>query len=201
VSVHTIREDRERAVQALAQEYPKAFFIIARQRRPLKHGIEKDIEAELANHSDHPLLDFDIVDAVAWYRSHVSYEKACSVAGVNRIDLHGKPVSKITPSEAREAEAKAAEALSEIAETRRRRTGNGLPAFIAPTPAPPRISAIAVNGALSTSELFVELDKQLGLVRTVLADDPEDALRKQLARSALVLMADELRTIIARLDQ
>jgi sRNA-binding protein len=200
MSVSSIREDRERAIQVLAQEYPKAFFIIARQRKPLKHGIERDIEAELAKDNDSPLLDFDITDAVAWYRSHVSYAKACSVAGVNRIDLAGKAVSKVTPSEAREAEAEAAEAFSEIAE-RRRTAGNGVSAFVAPSRPPPKVSAIQVNAALSTGELFVELEKQLGLVRTVLADDPDDSLRKQLARSALVLMADEIRTVIARLDQ
>jgi sRNA-binding protein len=200
MSVYTTREERDRAVRILAQEFPKTFFTIARQRKPLKHGTEKDIEAALAEDNDHPLLDVDIPDAVAWYRSHVSYAKACSVAGVSRIDLAGEPVSKVTASEAREAEAEAAEAFSEI-EARRRAAGNGLPAFVAPSPAPPKVSAIQVNATLSTDELLVELEKQVELVRTVLAADPDDLLRKQLARSALVLMADEVRTIIARLDQ
>jgi hypothetical protein len=55
--------------------------------------------------------------------------------------------------------------------------------------------------ALDNTGLFAELEKQLSLVRTVLGADPDDLLRKQLARSALQLMVDELTTVIARLDQ
>jgi sRNA-binding protein len=197
--VYTTREERDRAVEILAQEFPRAFFANPRQRKPLKAGIENDIAAELAKDTDHPLLDFDIVDTLKWYTSHVSYWKACSVAGVSRIDLAGKAVSKITVSEARAAEAEAADIFAEI--EHRKTVGNGASTFVAPSPAPPKVSAIQVNASLSSDELLGELEKQIELVRTVLAADPDDALRKQLARSALVLMSDEIRTVIARLDQ
>jgi hypothetical protein len=199
MAAYSLREDRDRAIQALAQEYPKTFFIIGERRKPLKHGIEKDIEAELARDNDHPLLDFDITDALAWYRSHIGYQKSCSAAGVNRIDLQGKSVSKVTASEAREAEAEAADAIARMAA--RRKAGNGLPPSVLP-PAPfvTKGWALPVNGALSSMELLGEIDKQMGLVRTILGDAPDDPLRRELARPALRLMSDELATVIARLD-
>jgi sRNA-binding protein len=196
--VHSLREDRDRAIQALAQEYPKKFFIIGERRKPLKHSIEKDIEAELVKDNDHPLLDFDIADALAWYCSHIGYQKSCSVAGVNRIDLQGRPVSKVTPSEAREAEAEAADGIARMVE---RRKANGLPSQLVAAPRPAaKPAAIAVNTKLDNAELFTELEKQLALVRSVLGTDADDLLRQQLARSALKLMADEISTVIARLD-
>jgi hypothetical protein len=196
---YSLREDRDRAIQALAQEYPKTFFTVGERRKPLKHGIEKDIEAELAKDNDHPLLDCDIADAVAWYRSHVGYQKSCSVAGVSRIDLQGRPVSKVTPSEARDAEAEAAEIFAQMA---RRKTGNGLPPSMLPptTRVVAKARALPVNSALSSLELLTEIDKQSALVRIILGDAPEDPLRRELARQALRLMTDELSTIVARLD-
>ena len=201
MSVYSLRHDRDRAIQALAAEYPKTFFTDGPRRKPLKRGIEKDIEAELAKDNDHPLLDHDITDAINFYCSHVGYHKACSVAGVSRVDLQGKPVSKVTASEALEAEAEAAEIFAQMAE--RRKAGNGLPPSVLPptTRVVAKGSTISVNTALDNTELFAELEKQLGIVRTVLGADPDDLLRKQLARSALQLMADELQTVIARLDQ
>ena len=200
MAVYSLREDRDRAIQALAEEYPKTFFIIGERRKPLKHGIEKDIEAELAKDNDHPLLDFDIADALAWYRSHIGYQKSCSVAGVNRVDLHGKPASKVTSTEAHEAEAEAAEGIARM--VARRRAGNGLPPSVLPptTPFVAKARALPVNGALSSLELLAEIDKQMELVRTILGDAPDDPLRRELARPALQLMADELTTVIARLD-
>jgi sRNA-binding protein len=198
--VHTIREDRDRCIQALAGAYPRTFFIVGERRKPLKIGIARDIEADLAKDNDHVLLDYDVVDAIAFYENHIGTLKN-TTTGANRLDLHGKAAGKVTLTEAREAAAVAEEAIARMNARRQEQpTGNGLPAFVAQPPAPPKVSTIQVNGALSTSELFVELEKHLKLVRTVLDADPDDTLRKQLARSALTLMADEVRTIIARLD-
>jgi len=198
--MYSLRGDRDRAVQALAENYPKAFFVVGERRKPLKHGILQDIEADLARDNDHALLDHDVADALAWYQSHVGYQKACSVAGTNRIDLHGKPTAKVTPAEAHEAEAEAQEGFARMA-ARRKTAGNGLPPFVTQPTAPPKPTAVPVNGALSNNELLAELQKQLVLVTTVLGADPDDLLRKQLARSALALMGDEIQTVIARLDK
>jgi sRNA-binding protein len=195
---YSLREDRDRAIQALAQEYPKTFFIIGERRKPLKHGIEKDIEAELARDNDHPLLDFDIADALAWYRSHIGYQKSCSVAGVSRIDLQGKAVSKVTVNEAHEAEAEAADGIARMIE---RRKANGLPSQLVAAPRPvAKPAAIAVNTKLDNAELFTELEKHLALVRSVLGTDADDPVRREMARLALKLMTDEISTVIARLD-
>ena len=60
-------------------------------------------------------------------------------------------------------------------------------------------ATIAVTTKLGNAELLTELEKQLVLVQSVLSTDADDLLRRQLARSALKLMADEISTIIARL--
>jgi len=194
---YSLREDRDRAIQALAQEFPKAFFILGERRKPLKLDIERDLEAELAKDPDHSLLDFDTIDALAWYRSHIGYLKSC-LAGASRLDLNGKAVAKVTPAEAREAAAEAEEGFARMAA---RRKTNGLPQQLVAAPTPvAKPAAVAVNTKLDNAELFTELEKQLTLVRTVLGTDADDALRKQLARSALKLLADELATVIARLD-
>jgi sRNA-binding protein len=200
MSVRTIREERERAIKALAEEYPKTFFVIGERRKPLKLGIEKDIEADLAKDSDSQLLDYDITDACAWYTSHVGYQMACSVAGANRIDLQGKSVSKVTASEARGAEEYAKETFAKI-EMRKKEK---LPQFVTQEPrAVPstlKAGALPVNVNLNNTEMLAELEKQIGIVRAVLGDSPDDPLRRELARPALRLMVDELSTIIARLD-
>jgi hypothetical protein len=197
--VYTTREERDRAIKALAKEYPKAFFVNTIQRKPLKLGIEKDIEADLAQADDNsPLLDYDIADAVAGYMWHVGYQSNC-VAGTNRVDLEGKPVGKVTPSEAREAAEEAKEGFARI-EARKQ-----LPQFVTrsppPPPPPPRLQVLPVNANLNALEMLAEIEKQIGLVRSILGDNPDDPLRRELARPAMRLMADELQTIMARQDQ
>jgi sRNA-binding protein len=69
---------------------------------------------------------------VAWYRSHIGYLKSC-VAGASRIDLQGKSITKVTPTEAHEAEDQAQEGIARMAARRKERPlTNGLPAFVAP---------------------------------------------------------------------
>jgi hypothetical protein len=196
MSVYTSRDELDRAIQALAKEYPKAFFVGAKQRKPLKHDIEKDIEADLAKDNDNPLLDYDIESAVAFYTTHVGYYKACSVAGTPLVDLQGRPVSKITPSEARKYDDLATETFAAIERGKREK----LPPFITQPGAAPKIAALPVNAALTNIEMLAELEKQISIVRMVFGDSPDDPLRRQLARPALRLMIDELDTIVARLD-
>ena len=69
------RDDRERAIEALCEAYPKAFFVEGRTRRPLKIGIEDDIKADLAKNSDSELRFYDIDDALEWYRRHGQYSQ------------------------------------------------------------------------------------------------------------------------------
>ena len=38
MTAHSLREDRDRAIQALAEEYPKTFFVVGERRKPLSLG-------------------------------------------------------------------------------------------------------------------------------------------------------------------
>lgn len=38
-------DDLDRAIEALSEAYPKAFFVIGRQRKPLKHDIAQAFAA------------------------------------------------------------------------------------------------------------------------------------------------------------
>jgi hypothetical protein len=192
-----IRKDRESAISALCSEYPKTFFVDPKRRVPLKYGIERDIEAELAINKSSGLLDHDIADTIEWYCSHVGYKVACSTAGNSRIDLHGTIVSRVTEAEARIAEQEAAEIFAEI-EARKRQMAV-LPRFIVQPP-PPQPQSLPVDTNLNSMQMLQEIEKQIALVRTILGDGPNDPLRQQLARPALRLMIDELNTVVARLD-
>jgi sRNA-binding protein len=197
--IYKNREECERTIGILCEEYPGTFFIHPRRRVPLKHGIEKDIEASLADNKNSRLLDHDFVDAVEWYRSHVGYKKACSIAGNGRVDLSGSVVAKVTEAEARIADQEAAEAFAEI-EARKKQT---LPKFVTQPPAIAirQARALPVDTSLDNTEMLAEIEKQLSLARTILGDSSDGPLRAELVRSALRLMIDELNTIIARLDE
>jgi hypothetical protein len=85
-----------------------------------------------------------------------------------------KPISKVTSSEAHEAEAEAAEGIARM--VARRKAGNGLPPSMLPptTPFVAKARALPVNGALSSLELLAEIDKQMELVRTILGDAADE---------------------------
>jgi hypothetical protein len=189
------RDQRELAIKALTKEYPKAFFATGNRRKPLKHGIEKDIEVDLAKNEDSELLDYDITETCDWYRSHVGYQSNCT-AGTDRIDLNGQPTGKVTENEAREAAEEAQEIFAKI-ESRKRQFGpqtQTSPVSWAP-------SSLSVNANLNNLEMLAEIERQIPVVRSIIADDPDDMLRRELARQAMRLMSDELQTMIARLDQ
>jgi sRNA-binding protein len=67
-------DDISRAIEALSEAYPKAFFVNGRQRRPLKHNIVRDIKTAIAKDPSNELRFYDIDDAVDWYQSHVGYK-------------------------------------------------------------------------------------------------------------------------------
>jgi sRNA-binding protein len=200
MSVFSTREDRELAVAALCREYPKAFFLMPQRRKPLKLGIERDIEADLEKLTDSELMDYDVADAVEWYTTHVGYKKACGVAGAGRLDLKGNVVVKITPAEAREYEKEATEIFADIENKKRRTFLTFAPPATEPKPAMPKPKALPVNNDLTSDAMLTEIGKQIDLVRSVITDQWNDPLRGELVRPALLLIADEVSTLIARLD-
>ena len=193
------RDERERALLALTEEYPKAFFIEPKRRTPLKHGIEKDIKADLITNQTSALRYFDVDDVVGWYRSHVGYLNSCGVAGAGRLDLTGMVVAKVTEAEARIAREKAAEIFADIEARKRQLQRPQQGSSVARASPPVRVSSFAVDTKLSNLDMLSAVQKQLELVKTILGD-PDDSLRRELARPALLLMVDELNTIIARFD-
>lgn len=187
--VFALRQERENAVEILCEEYPRTFFSDPRRRVPLKHGIEEDIEADLAENKNSKLLGYDIDDTVEWYRSHVGYKKACSVAGNGRVDLRGAVVAKVTEAEARIASRKAKRHLPRSKPANKNKHCRSL-----------LLSRRSPFAKQEHYPLLTEIEKQSSTVRSILGDSP-DTMRKELVRPALQLMIDELQTIVARLDQ
>jgi len=192
------RDDRYRAIEALCEAYPKAFFSDGPMRRPLKIGIEDDIKADLVENTDSELKFYNIDDALEWYQSHVGYQMACSTPGAIRLDLAGNAAGKITENEALNYEQDAKESFARI-EARKRVRSTVTSAPSAP-PEPPRPSAMMVNSALSTPEMLGLIEKQVASLKAILAGEAiDESLRGVLARPVLQLVKDELQTIDARL--
>jgi sRNA-binding protein len=63
------KQDHNEVIAKLAEEFPRAFFIDSRQRRPLKKNILADIEARDLKTFD----GFDIKAALDWYKSNYGY--------------------------------------------------------------------------------------------------------------------------------
>jgi ProP effector len=93
------KQDHDVIIAKLARLFPKAFFVDPKQRIPLKHGIIRDVEEQGCQ----DLIGVDIEAAVGWYMTHVGYYY-CLIAGEPRVDLNGKPGSKVTAQEAKVAQ-------------------------------------------------------------------------------------------------
>jgi sRNA-binding protein len=80
----------------LCESYPKCFFENPKQRRPLR----KDITADITKDKHFVVAPEMITAAVEWYKTHIGYDYAMSIAGAKRIDLDGKEVGTVTEQEA-----------------------------------------------------------------------------------------------------
>jgi sRNA-binding protein len=191
------RDDLDRAVEALTETYPKAFFVDARKRRPLKAHIEVDIKRDLASDLDSEMKFYDIEGAVDWYRSHVGYVKSCSIAGTPRLDLQGRAAGKVTEAEALAAENKAQLIFAEIEAKKRARN-----TYIAPTAPAPRVNArvttalaLKVDNTATDDALLDSMVKHLATLRSLTTGNlVDESLRANLARPVLLLLVDELFT-------
>jgi hypothetical protein len=189
------RNDVERAIEALCDAYPKTFFINPRLRRPLKINIAKDIKADVAKDPDHELKFYDIDQALQWYCNHVGYHKACSVAGTPRINLVGTKVGAVTETEARDANERAIEAFEQI-ETRKRMYSPVVPSS---GPTVPALSVLRADATLNNEGLLASIEKHVTTLKS-LTGLPDPALEKQLSRTVVLLLIDELKTLDARLS-
>jgi sRNA-binding protein len=188
------RDDLESAVEALCEAYPKTFFINARLRRPLKLGIAKDVKADLATDPDNELKFYDIDRTLEWYCGHVGYLIASSVAGAARINLAGTKAGTVTEAEARDASERATEALEQI-EARKR-----MNSYVAPNrTAAPGLNVLKVDTDLNNEALLASIEKHITTLKS-LTGLPDPALQRQLSRTVVLLLIDELKTLDARLS-
>jgi len=98
MSYRPSRDETEDVIQQLADRYPKTFFLVPQQRKPLKKNIVTDLQRDGAPFA-HELLS----SAVDWYQSHFGYLYALQ-AGARRVDLDGKEVGTVTEQEAGRAQ-------------------------------------------------------------------------------------------------
>ena len=193
------RDDLESAVQVLSETYPKAFFVNARQRRPLKEKIGEDIKADIRNNPGSELQFYDVDQVLAWYCDHVGYHKASSVTGAARVDLNGDRAGTVTKSEARVADERATE-IFEMIEARKRAYAYSPPSGATHTaPAAPVLKILEVDTSLSDDALLGSIEKHLASLKA-LAALPDPRLQRELSRPVLLLMIDELETLDARLS-
>jgi ProP effector len=81
-------------IAALPAQFPNCFRLAGRERRPLKIGIAKELEA-LATGIDLKALK----TAVGWYTSNLGYLHNMA-AGADRIGLDGAPSGSVRPEDA-----------------------------------------------------------------------------------------------------
>jgi sRNA-binding protein len=201
--MHGDPDDLSRAVEALSEFYPRTFFVEGRHRRPLKHNIARDIEADIAKDPESELRFYNIDEAVNYYVDHVGYHKTCSIAGTPRLDLRGERAGTVTEAEARAA-GERAEAIFEHIKARKRsnrdQSGSGVGAGAAVVVSVPALRTLRVDTAMTGEELLASAANHLASVRALLGGELVDStLRKELARSVLLLVIDELKTLDARL--
>jgi len=104
-----MRQKREQAIAAaialLAETFPKCLSVYQERRRPLKIGIDRDIEAAL----DGVITAAELHRALGTYCSNQVYLNYTR-KGVWRLDLNGEPAGTVTVGE----EAHAKEVLARI---------------------------------------------------------------------------------------
>jgi sRNA-binding protein len=190
-------DDLNRAIEALSEAYPRAFFVNGRLRRPLKNHIVRDIKTAIAKDPNSELRFYDIDDAVDWYQRHVGYNIACSTPGTARLDLDGNRVGTVTEAEARMAGERAKTGFEQI-EARKRLMNDRVTS--ASVNVPLAVRALRVDTSMNDDALLTAIEKHLASLRAVLMGDLVDSsLRKELARPVLLLLIDELKTLDARL--
>lgn len=189
-------QDHNEVIDILADLYPKCFFAEPRLRRPIKQNILADINKAASPE----LRNFNVGAAVDWYCSHLAYRRSLTTAGTPRIDLNGNRAGSVTETEARVAAAK----VHEIAENRRKQNlentvppplTRGLPTTMARTPlAPP-------PAPQTEAELVGSALKKLARAASIITGDDDDGMRAVIARPIVKMAADDLQSLLARLDQ
>jgi len=187
-------QDHNEVIQILSELYPKCFFSIPQQRRPLKKNIIVDIQ----RFNDQALSGFDIGSAVDWYMSHIGYDYACAAAGTQRIDLDGKAVGKITSSEAREAQDRITVKKAEIAERR------AWKAPVTPSAVSPPATHVTPSASRTDDVLVKTVDEAVTALakgREMLLPLDNITLRNALLKSAINVAEERMQEVLQEIEK
>ena len=86
-----ISEAAQTLAHILLAQYPAAFYAEPAAVRPLKIGIDRDIQQAL------DVLRKVVSEVLRRYTRRRAYREALAVPGAMRVDLHGQPVAPVAP--------------------------------------------------------------------------------------------------------
>jgi hypothetical protein len=116
-----------------------------------------------------------------------------------RLDLNGAKAGTVTESEARVAKERATEIFARIESKKRATT------WVAPTNtgaqaslAAPALKVLKVDSTLSNTELVASIENHTATLKTLMVL-PDPTMQKELSRTVVLLLIDELKTLDARL--
>lgn len=179
------RTDRDEGIRYLAEKFPACFAEDPGRRRPLKHNIILDLEKErVLNHEA-------LVQILDWYMSHFVYRHGI-IAGADRIDLNGRKVGTVTPTEQAEARAWITARKKEMAErqngwarTTRIMNGSAGNGGGKPAGAVSTAPTATVPSAPTTHPMLADLQTTLVLASSFLTDEQYTPMRPALLTAAL----------------
>jgi sRNA-binding protein len=176
--------------------FPRAFFEDPRKRVPLKANIVADIEKQGCQE----LIGANVGATIDWYTSHVGYQKVLSNAiGRPRVDLNGRPSSKVTAQEARIAQQKVEEIYEEMNAQRASVQSNpmyrvahqGHDLMKKVTAPDPRFD-------LSLEELLASITKKGTRASSLVASD-DDEFKAEFLKKVLTGMRDDVDAMLEKL--
>ena len=125
-------------VGTFQDRWPQCFSVYERRRRPLKIGIDKDIEAAFAE----TVPQIEIKAALRFYCSNTGYLRACR-EGAERIGLDGSPAGTVTAREAGHCAGFLTYRLAKAAAKKAPAANGGAPVALLALPAPPKRLGLA----------------------------------------------------------
>jgi sRNA-binding protein len=186
------REEKERAIEILAEHYPKCFFIDPQSRQPLKKNLAMDL-----HHDGCPLSMVEIEQALDWYMQHFAYRYALK-AGVKRIDLNGHEVGTVTETEEREAQIGIAKRKQQLKEREQSFAINTTSALVRsgrlPTDAMRKIDA-PKEPAMMPHDPLARLQMHVDSLRKI-TEMPDTTMRKALLTAGVQVLIAEAEGLV-----
>jgi ProP effector len=185
------RNEVEDFIQMLTDQYPKCFFTNPKLRRPIKKGIEADLEKNGCRIPHHM-----IARVVEFYTGHFGYKYNLQ-AGAKRIDLNGKEVGTVT-----EQEQQSAQTYIKERKTQLNASADSHKVLAVSFDGPPKTpKAPEPQPQTDADDPVARLQTVLESVRQAMANATEPALRNTFAIAGLEFVIAEAQQLIARLRQ